>query len=294
MRLFILDKGLPPKGRFKEVAFLHAHVHAKRFFIDGENLQNLLIFATENWSMLAKQIAFAKPPFPEVFIEFNREEYMRREGASEDDIKTFSNVGFLIAEGKALFVQNTDHKKVGALPHPFFINLEDGEVIPMQGYDHADYLEFRQSVLLLCLALFRTTIAIFLLMSRPGMTITHRVPLERKVIRGKLRTSRAHDVLKIDLAPKELRRAFADGSRGSGVREHEVRGHWMHWRLKRSCEHQWQKVEVEPFAPERWECPLCASIRVWRKDHARGDSKRGNKFHTYEVAHSGLDPKPKD
>ena len=106
--------------------------------------------------------------------------------------------------------------------------------------------------------------------------------------RGKMEIASTQGTL--DLAAKDIARTIiGDGRKGSGVREHEVRGTWVHLQHVRSCEHQWSRVDRPPLEPDTYNCPCCGTRRVWRRDHVRGEHSRGNKFNTYFVKDSRLE-----
>ena len=276
---FLLDifpTAMPPSRKPKELAFISRNLQAKRFWIGRELIGKILILVRDNPDTYHQMRKFAKPPFESCYIEFD---------GLDDSLVT----GLLWAESRVV-VLNRGPKTGWVMPSRLTVLVkEDGFEVRDQrpGEPIEDERDGLMDHLVQTVGMIEV---LWLLMHQPGLVKGVEVKGRQKVIKGKLRPARAHTVLTIDLAARDImKRIMANGSRGSGVREHEVRGTWVHLNHNRRCTHQWERVERPEGKPERWTCPCCDTLRVWRKDHVRGDAKRGNKFHTYEVKDSRLE-----
>jgi len=250
---------------------------AKQFRVGREVVEKIAELAREHPDLYESQRLFAKAPFPNSYVEFDMEGFH----------SGYDRLGVLVCGDLASVVVEPDRNEGKAMIGASLVVISDegfrvrswpGSKQELTADDKqaaARYVGFAE--------------VLWLLMHRPGVVKVQQVPGKQKVIRGKLRPMRAHSVLTIDLAAKDIvRTIIGDGRKGSGVREHEVRGTWVHLKHDRSCEHQWSKVERPPLEPDTFQCPCCGTKRVWRKDHVRGEHSRGNKFNTYQVVDSRL------
>lgn len=121
----------------------------------------------------------------------------------------------------------------------------------------------------------RNAWALLLWLNQPARIRTTSIGPSRSIVRGKLRTYRAHHIVTIDLNKKyrTIRRAFLDGAERTPPRRHEVRGSFHHHGgLDTGCGHDW------PLMPDLdgvWTCTKCQRRRWWVRDHMRGDATRG-------------------
>ncbi len=273
MKPFLLDMGLSPLMKtisMKQTRFVTRNQHAKRFRVSEETGVMLFNLFRENPDLYESQRGFAVPPFPEVYVEFENE-------------GPYQNTGVLWAENQVVTMASAG---TGVICNAHTVDvLEDGLLVRNERPDENLPQEYTEQDMerhaIKSAALLEI---LWLLMHRPGVVRATQVAGRQTVVKGKLKPVRAHSVLTIDLSAKEIpKRIEANGSRGAGVREHQVRGTWVHLKHDRSCTHAWHRIDRKPFEPDTYECPSCGTRRVWRKDHVRGEHSRGNVFHTYQV-----------
>jgi hypothetical protein len=277
---FILDQVRPevvrPEGR-KLAAFIKEGMGAKRFLVNHDMAVKLIDLFQGEPDLYLEQRRFAKPPFDKVYVEYRVEDNLAIAGHGYH--------GILIQDQKVVWLSATDGEEIKA--GTSYALIEESGIRVKDWTEEGDSPEAKEFLVMFV----AMTEILWLLMHRPGMVKTLSVPGKQKVVKGKLRPVRAHSVLTIDLAAKDIARSvMSDGRKGSGVREHQVRGTWVHYHLPPArCAHDWQKVDREVWKPERFYCPKCEAFRSWRRDHVRGEHSRGNKFHTYEVKDSRLE-----
>lgn len=94
------------------------------------------------------------------------------------------------------------------------------------------------------------------------------------------RKERTNVIINLGEVHKQIERNKQNGiySPRSGLRLHQVRGHWAHWHRTDNCDHDWQERKEGSF-----KCSKCGEIKTWRKDHKRGDESLGVVHKTYEV-----------
>lgn len=266
-REFLIDKPLiiPNARKFSAVKPLIAS--AKRFLIDRSVCDYIASLSDENRMAARRQYMFAKPPYEPMFIQFDTEDSLQ--------------IGTLVSSDMWFFAVTSAGRPdcstiIDATFNPVTRQIDfkgrwpDGDDEMLKA--HRSSVDFSEIV--------------FLLMHQPGAINRVDVPHEHGISKGKLRTWRAHSVLTINIGEANPRRIFSTGNRTGACREHEVRGHWLHYpeNLRRNgCEHEFQRIEDTARGGERWRCPHCNGLRVWRADFVRGDASLGTKFHTYQV-----------
>jgi len=257
-----------------EVSFVKRNAHAKKFVLSKATAEKIYRLWRDHPGLYEDQRQFAKPPFPACYVEFTH-------GSAV--------IGLLWAEGRTVMLTSS---LSGAHLGRITVDVLESGLLARDQRPKVEYHPDSPKKEMVEQTVTHTALVeiLWLLMHRPGVITTRANPDRKTLTRTGLKTYRAHTVLTIDLAEKDLAKTItADGSRGSGVREHEVRGTWVHLYHVRSCTHQWSRVDRPAGAAERWTCPCCGTMRVWRKDHVRGEHKRGNKFHTYHVKDSNLE-----
>jgi hypothetical protein len=277
---FIIDAVQVKRKTSAITKFHRKGLASKRFRLDWEESRKLLELTRNHSEIYGEMRAFAKPPFPETYVELPVED-VNLDGTGE----AAAFFGILRIGGRVSFyVVIPDRQHIGMLnsyvdvrPNGLFANMWPGTRGHMNDEEVA-------SLFTISVRLTAITEVLWLLMHQPHSPII-RTDVAKGVSCGATapRFWAAHSVLTIDLSrrknPKEL---FYHGKKG-GIREHEVRGTWVHYRLDRRCIHSWERVERPEGSPERWECAHCNAMRVWRRDHVRGNGKLGTKFHDYEV-----------
>jgi hypothetical protein len=138
----------------------------------------------------------------------------------------------------------------------------------------------------------RALASVLLLNQRKEVRLTDVGP-RRKIVGGRMRTYGAHSVVSIDISndPITLRRL----ARGTEIhmRRHEVRGHFVHYDVSTSCDHEWLTYKNETQSKRdmdraghdiaRWGCKHCGGRRVFKESHYRGDAGLGYVSKSYEV-----------
>lgn len=267
---FLLDLPMPAfylEKRKKEVAFIKSNMSAKRFRVETETSRRISALVEGHRELYVDQRTFAKPPFESVFVQF--------EGIEADN-----PIGVLVQSNECMVVTSLYGE---AYWSRYKVIIEDAGLRLIDQRPEVPIGVDESTLKGAAIAWVAMTEVLFLLMHKPGVVRSTAVAAKQQVVKGKLRPYRAHTVLNIDLSPKEIqKRIVGNGSRGPN-REHEVRGTWVHLRINRDCIHQWSRAEVKEGMPERWGCHCCKGIRVWRRDHVRGNHDLGNRFHTYNV-----------
>lgn len=286
---FLLDQLLQHDSVYgnavpKEFNFLKRNRHAKKFLIEPDVGQKLYDLWKQAPELYEEQRRFAKPPFPETYVEY-RIPY-------EVDPSQLGSVGLFWAEGRTITLAEGPS---GVLLGRITVDVLDTGLLARDQRPHIAFQESAPKEMLVENAIYQTAITeiLWILLHRPGLVKLRDVPDRKVLARDGLKSCKAHNAITIDLAAKDIAKTLTrDGSRGSGVREHHVRGTWVHLKHVRSCAHNWQEVVRKQFEPITFDCPICGTRRVFRADHYRGDASRGNTFNTYEVKDSRLE-KPK-
>lgn len=232
--------------------------------------------AYDTYELIHAQREFALPPCPATFVQF-----LTR--SAEDDRWTL--LGLLATENRVwifFYLPEKDYASRVGYSYRFaddaFEKLGEWKDDLDRSGEEEKYMEEYRGIIAV-LRLF------FLMLARGKGIRTTDKPAVRRIIKGKVRAFAAHTKIEIDLAPQELAKAIATGARGP-TRAHEVRGHWVNYRRNAHCDHRW--TELEP-GTRRYECGSCGQLRVWRKNHYRGDSTIGFVTHEYSVTDSRKD-----
>ena len=256
------------------ISFIKEGGSAKRFLCGVETTNRVFELMFRHPDLYESQRQFALPPFDNTYVQF-----------TFDDSGLVRHAGVLRIGDTATLMTDV------AQPGPDTIRIgfhrltfhDDGVRTSLWGSDQDLSSAERQDGSKQIAAYGGMTEVLWLIMHRPGLVQSLHIPSSQKVIKGKLRPFRAHSVLTIDLSLKDLAQTIqANNSRGPN-REHQVRGTWVHLGISPGCTHDWHKVERPEGKPDRYECSCCKGLRVWRRDHVRGDASLGTKFHTYEV-----------
>ena len=272
---FLLDQ-LPHTGAWMDSVpsslskFITRGRAAKRFLVEPDTAMHIFGLMFEHPDLYESQRQFAKPPFPDTYVEFRFDERTANPFAFAGVLRQGDTATLLTAEADQII--RVDFKQIHFLPDGLLAKPWPGRNVSAEEDPNRRVVAFAGM-----------TEVLWLLMHRPNVVRIDKVPTKQQIIKGKLRPFRAHSVLTIDLSRQATTRIIQDnGSRGPN-REHQVRGSRVHLGISRSCTHDWHRVEMPEGRPERYECARCKGIRVWRRDHVRGDGKLGTKFHTYEV-----------
>lgn len=127
----------------------------------------------------------------------------------------------------------------------------------------------------------RNAWTLLLLLHQPSRISYQAMPASGGIRRGRRVAYAAHNIVSIHLGQHEtVRKAFHFEKRES-PRAHVVKGHFQHWHLSPTCEHDF------PFAPDdddhKWHCRKCHGWRTWVSDYTRGDAGKGFVTKDYEV-----------
>lgn len=223
--------------------------------------------------LLEEQMVFAKPPFPNVAIEFPLKEPIMM---------------LMSEDGKFdLILYHVDEKQETIYRVPASIDFLTGEIVDVNPNDtYAKTMDgFKAN-----LKDSRIWMAMFFLMlhRKRAVQTTDKARVSIKQ-QGRRRVFMAHSTVSIDLLAfeEDLKRNVETGARG-GYRAHEVRGTWANYDRNPNCDHEWQEVESEDDIP-RYFCIKCSQRRSWRKAHVRGDATLGWVRKQYSVTAKGVD-----
>lgn len=277
---FLLDQ-LPHSGRWMDsvpeslTRFINRGRAAKRFLVEPETAEHVFGLIFRHPELYESQRAFAKPPFESTYVEFRFDPKLVRPVsgtflAYAGVLRIGNTATLLTAEEDAII--RVDFNRIEIEESGLRVRFWTGEA-PSEADD------FRHRIV----SFAGMTEVLWLLMHKPKVVRTEQVPTTQKIVKGKLRPVRAHSLLTINLSHRDLEKAIRRTEDRGPNRKHDVRGSWVHIGILKGCTHEWSRVEMPEGKPERWACSRCKGIRVWRKEHVRGDEARGRKTHDYEV-----------
>ena len=120
---------------------------------------------------------------------------------------------------------------------------------------------------------------------RPCVTI-HEQAATRTRVGNKFVGVPKHHRITVDLDRMREQLVYEASVRNarSPSREHDVRGHWVHYGLTEGCQHQWTNTEGLKI---RQRCASCGGKRTFRPAFKRGDPTLGTVTTHYEVKQRG-------
>ena len=134
----------------------------------------------------------------------------------------------------------------------------------------------------------RDLVALLLLLNRQrdyGTGIRQVAP-KGVIYKGKRRVYMAHSLVTLTTEDYgRITRSFSAGGHHESPRRHQVRGFFRHYHKVRGCEHAF----IEDDQPFHWTCQHCGTIRVWIRDHERGDASKGYTTKEYSVTDPAAD-----
>ena len=134
----------------------------------------------------------------------------------------------------------------------------------------------------------RNLVALLLILNRQrdyGTGIKQVAP-KGVIYKGKRRVYMAHSLVTLTTEDYgRITRSFAAGGHHESPRRHQVRGFFRHYHKVRGCEHAF----IEDDQPLHWTCQHCGTIRVWIRDHERGDASKGYTTKEYAVTDPAAD-----
>jgi len=294
----------------------------RQFIFDSDASAKLGKFSVEHADLVIKNHRFALLPYDHVYIEIDMREALRATGSLSDDQETRVGYWFWAVDADTMMVMTISGDAKGAefIPFTYMRNMPDytqnesyaktkrelfiGQTTAdnveavnacvgsfLDAWDFSMTYKMPEDVFRLliaeCAGGLKKAIAALLLLNQPGPAIRMTdKPFKRQIHKGKSKVFMAHSVVSIDLSPKQIRKTFQTGFRGS-PRRHEVRGHFAHYNKVVGCEHDYRSVEVvgEDITP-RWNCTKCGTRRVFRRTFYRGDAGIGYVKKSYEVTAS--------
>jgi hypothetical protein len=130
----------------------------------------------------------------------------------------------------------------------------------------------------------RNYLTLLLVLNTPQHITYITNPPTHGLVKGKRITFKGHSVVNIELGKSKNLTKFFHTFTGIKHRRHEVRGHYVHHHININCTHDWPAMpESSIDGIPRWRCRRCRGMRVWRKEHQRGDATLGWVNHTYKV-----------
>ena len=298
----------------------------KRFIFDAKASHTHGKFAIECADLVCKNSQFAVAPYPNTYIEIDNVASMSAspQSAYPDAAK---RVGYWFTETGDIYCLSGDEKEANFVPFVYHHVNTGRNDFP------ADYEQFKSALMVgqisddlrprvaefthlmtdvwdvsltqqvprnifetmfaECAGGLKRGLAAALLLNQKKTVISHEVPPSRRIVGGKSRTYAAHSIVTLDISsePIELRQSFQDTD--IHMRRHEVRGHYVHYDISTSCDHDWKVLKNETLLKRdmdrvgreigRWYCASCGGRRVFKEAHYRGDAALGYVTKDYEV-----------
>lgn len=247
--------------------FVAGQSRAYQFILDPESAEWIGDKSIELQDLAWENREFAKPPYIHTYVEFTN---MFDEA---EDVP----IGVLLSNSWLYIFSVIPDDGVGRVSvFSGRLNTETGEI---QWGDSADTDDDAIEVVVKVLqSAWLWTSLFFLILNKPKHLITETKPRISVKRRGKRVVYSAHTVVKLNLLDggKALKRAVYSGARAA-ARRHAVRGHFVHYHTGLGCSHDWQRLKDTETGlyVDRWTCPNCGGLRVWRKSFHRGDATVG-------------------
>lgn len=253
---------------------------ATRFLVDPETWEHAYELWRDNEALVEDMEQFAKPPFEKCYFEAD---VTASSVINANDLGESIIVGALLMDGILYSVTNGESDARPVVLSPYAVDIRSfrkmlriKEILP--GVSEKDAQMFRENAV----ATHGLLRVLWLLMLAPKGVVIGDQGATSKIVKGKRRAYAAHKTVTINLSPKESIERIRAGGGHPHSGAYPVQGTWVHYYRVRSCSHDWKKVLTEDGRPERYLCD-CGTMRVWRKDHTRGDASRGFTTHDYHI-----------
>jgi hypothetical protein len=283
---FLIDESIP--NRSGNGRFVNSNPGAKRFLVDEKTTRKLLRLVEDHPDLYESQRRFAEPPFPVTYVEFVG--LAPRVGCELGNVGVFRarNEAIVFSEFEATPERVMEHEDLSGSGNFFeagtgFATITNEGIFFRTRKGEPEDSSWDSKYPVACVAL---TEILWLLMHQPKKIFTVRdVSAGSVFLTSPPRFWKAHSTVTIDLSEQKLRQVIYKMGVRNKAREHSVRGTWVHFHMDPDCEHAFpaEPTDRPDGGPTRYDCPKCGAIRVWRKDHERGNGKAGTKFHDYKV-----------